>query len=299
MSDHDPIVCASRTAEIEEALQQAIAAGTRFSEINQDLAKINAQFKEDYEHLKASADQNEGHLLDRVAELERNREQFQMRRDEALREAERKSVLLNKALEGQLFTADLDRIHPEPGDFVVIRMKTASGEEALKSRGMLLQWLKGKYPRVTFALAAPGETLALETTPATTLRSMGLISTAVVGMGIQQLEAAFGTQQAAIREAKGFIVALSEPEVGEVRTAAKAFVEQLDKILTAELVPEKKPTLETAIALLKRAGPMLRSLNRLVEGEWCVGDEVNQDERDLIEEIEAAVGKPATGTEGA
>lgn len=251
MSDHDPIVCASRTAELEEALQQAIAAGTRFSEINADLAKINAQFKEEYEHLKASADQNESHLLDRVAELERNRDQFQIRRDEALREAERKSVLLNKVLEGQLFTADLDRIHPEPGDFVAIRMKTASGEEALKSRGLLLQWLKGKFPNVTFALSAPGEVLEFEHTPATTLRSKGLIASAVVSAGMQQLEAAFGTQQAAIKEARGFIVALSEPEVGEVRTAAKSFVEQLDRILCAELVPEKKPTRERAIELLK------------------------------------------------
>lgn len=176
----------------------------------------------------------------RVRELEANRDLFQQRRDEAIRGEERKSTLLDRVLKEQPFAVEVEKYRPEPGDFMIVRMVDATTPEAIAGRRQLLAWLKTKYREVTFAFAAPGAPFEIEQMTETQLRTLGLISAVRVDAGTQELEAAFGAHQAALKKCRDTLndeVERARPDApSEREMLAAELVGQLDELLKAEIV---------------------------------------------------------------
>lgn len=191
-------------------------------------------------------------LRKRIQELEANRDLFQARRDEAIREAERKTVMLNKLLDGQPITAEVLTVSPQRGDLVILHF---SGKLEPQGMGMLVKYLHTRYPGVTFLTVGPGS-FSLEARSETELRELGLISARRVDVGVQQLEAAFGAHQEALKTARQLIVSMAESIEGNTGYTvhdAHVFVEKINALLQAELLKEKGPTRERLIELLQEA----------------------------------------------
>lgn len=184
-------------------------------------------------------------LEERVRELEKNKDQFQARRDEAIREAERKTTILNKVMEASGPAVEVGRCSPKPGDLVVVRLRAGTTSEAMQTVKYALEWIKQRNPGVTFVLAAPGAHIDFERSSEVQLRAMGLIASARVDAGMQQLEVAFGTQQAALRTARRYLgwIIEGKTKLDGLDKGIAELIAKLDALLKAELIPDPRPDL--------------------------------------------------------
>ncbi len=261
-TEHDPIVCESKRAELVDMLEKAVGAANNW---------------------RAEAER----LEIRVHELEATRDQFQARRDQAIREADGKTVALKQFMDGHPIKAEVLKVGPKPGDLVVIQLAHQPKNEDVQGIGRMIQYLRPLFPGVNFLAVGPGH-FAFEQFSETDLRARGLISARRVDAGVQQLEALCGAQQEALKRARAMLFEARAYGMGPILDAESLpLIKQLDAILQAELVPDKGPTREQLVALLDEARTEIGT------------DEQGPSryERELLERIDAALkgeeGKPS------
>lgn len=228
----------ARIEELQDALEKALEAGLSYKANAEEGAKRVEQAER------------------RIYELEKNKELFQTQRDEAIRERDRARQICDRVLKSQQIPAQIERLSLSAGELVIFRLVKDATKDELEAFSGMIRWLKRYYPTNTFITFANMLEIEVETLHETELRQMGLILACRVDAGIQQLEAAFGAQQAAIRKCRQLIV----EEVSQARPDSPSEREQylaqlldhLDKLISAELKPEERPTRETLIELLHR-----------------------------------------------
>lgn len=235
--EHDPIVCASRLAELDAALGAAVDTNQKAVE-KLALAVDVAQKQQE-----------------RIVELERNRDEFQQRRDEAIREAERKTVMLNRIIDSQPIAGEVAKICPQPGDLLLVSVKgeQSTNPDQVKAVASMMLGLKNRFPGVTF-ITSFGVLFDVTQMSETELRKHGLIAAVRVDAGVQQLEVAFGAQKTALERCRSFLNwAKNWVPAGRECGELHEFLPRLEGLLQAELVPEERPTRETLTELLKEA----------------------------------------------
>jgi len=234
----------------------------------------------------------------RVFELTKNRELFQEQRDVAIRERDRARDLCDRVMKTQPCTIEVEKIRLQPGELVICQFKTDATAEAVATWAKAMAWLRNQYPQNTFIVLANKVDFDLRIMAETELRRFGLITAVRVDAGIQQLEAAFGTQQAAIRKCRDIFYAEVEqarPDNPSTREQHLAeLVESLDKLLSIQLQPEPRPTHAELMELLRRCRPLLV---------WNVDPQMDETEESIVLDtlLEKALGTfvPGEGKEGA
>ncbi len=186
----------------------------------------------------------------RIYELEKNKELFQQQRDVAIREKDRAVQLRDQVMKTAPMTMEIERLRLEPGEIVILRLQGDAQKGELEAIAAGLQHLKRTHPQNTFMAFAKGVELNIETLGETELRKVGLISSVRVDAGVAQLEAAFGTHTAALREAVSYMANHYKPSNPD--DYVYTLIKGIRKILTVELKPEEKPTREDLIHLLSR-----------------------------------------------
>lgn len=176
----------------------------------------------------------------RVYELTKNRELFQEQRDVAIRERDRARDLCDRVMKTQELAINIERLALQPGDLVILRVQSEAQQHDLEALSKSLKWIQRTYPGNTFLAFAKGIEFDIETMSETDLRARGLILACRVDAGVQQLEAAFGTHQAALRLVKDYLTGMiTDPDIDEAwGEKPKQLLQQIEAILRVELVRE-------------------------------------------------------------